>query len=112
MSLTITLAYEIPQNLQKLSKQKHDLEVVALESPGPNNELSYIGMVESAGRVVSTTAGPPAGLLLTLTYTSLPAFEEQFPTHATQLAAVANLFTLRICSQLATRCKASVPVIT
>lgn len=111
--MTITLVYKIPQSLQKYSVQSADLLAVALVTSGTNNELTMLGDIfESAPRVVALVAGPPAELSLTITYTDTPAFLSYFPTLATQIQAVNNLWTQRIGMLLRTRCTALAPVIT
>ncbi len=110
----MTLKYLIPQNNgQRLAAQADALEAVQLESPTSDNELTMLGgITESSPRVVTVVGGAEPSLRLTVTYSSTAEFLLRFPTEATQIQALSNLWTQRIGSLLRTPCTASIPVIT
>jgi hypothetical protein len=108
---TITLRYTVPQAPGlKLAAQVAALHALALESPGSNDELSFLGLTETA-RTETPQAGPPATILFEVVYTSNAAFDALYPTAAKASRAVTNLWTGRISIALATRCTASTPII-
>lgn len=108
---TVMLRYEVPQNQMKQSAQISALLALQLESTGPDNELSFLDLTQTA-RTVIAVPGPPAVLQMDVTYLLGPSFTQRYPTAADQAAAVAALWSGRISVGLSTRVTAAAPVFT
>jgi hypothetical protein len=99
--MDFTLAYLVPRNRQNLSRQLAQVAAVVLDEGE--------GVLLDCAFVDAGTTNVGANVQRLVTAVPGPTFTQRFPTLATQIAALTNLFTGRFSTLCAAPCTALTP---